>query len=228
MILERFTALRERAWEVSMRKKLPCFIVILICGIAVLGFVNPCFGQEEADVIEYEYDELNRVIKAVYPDGTTLTYQYDKNGNVIETIVLPPEEAATSEAGGTVSTESNHSGTEERILTGSMNSGEEGSRSGAAVRLPGMESGNPNAAGGEWMQGDSPYENLPDGNRNTTAEINGGQEGQSGNEATDIKAGTEDLSGAGSNGGWMIATLIAATLTGGAVWMSRRRKQHED
>ena len=34
---------------------------------------------------EYEYDELGRVTKVTYEDGSSIEYEYDKNGNILET-----------------------------------------------------------------------------------------------------------------------------------------------
>lgn len=36
---------------------------------------------------EYVYDELNRLIKVVYDDGGSVEYVYDRNGNILRTIV---------------------------------------------------------------------------------------------------------------------------------------------
>ncbi len=36
----------------------------------------------DKDTIEYEYDLLGRVVKVIYPDGSSITYAYDANGNI--------------------------------------------------------------------------------------------------------------------------------------------------
>lgn len=66
------------------------FLGLLIC----LCYLHPesvSASQSESDPsdqsIQYEYDELNRVIKAIYQDGTIVLYEYDNNGNLISTKV---------------------------------------------------------------------------------------------------------------------------------------------
>lgn len=39
--------------------------------------------EKKEDVIQYFYDSLGRVVSVVYPDGTKITYTYDKNGNIL-------------------------------------------------------------------------------------------------------------------------------------------------
>lgn len=36
---------------------------------------------------KYEYDEFDRVVKVEYDDGSYVTYNYDKNGNIVDTFV---------------------------------------------------------------------------------------------------------------------------------------------
>ena len=36
---------------------------------------------------EYEYDDLNRIVRITYEDGSYIEYQYDKNGNILKTVV---------------------------------------------------------------------------------------------------------------------------------------------
>ncbi|MGN0400778.1 MAG: hypothetical protein ACI4HQ_00790 [Acetatifactor sp.] len=50
-----------------------------------------------ADAEEYEYDDFNRVIKVTYEDGSYITYGYDLNGNIINTVVYTVEKEETSE-----------------------------------------------------------------------------------------------------------------------------------
>lgn len=35
--------------------------------------------------MSYEYDQLDRVTKVTYEDGSYTTFSYDKNGNIIKT-----------------------------------------------------------------------------------------------------------------------------------------------
>ena len=50
-----------------------------------------------ADAEEYEYDDFKRVIKVTYEDGSYVTYEYDSNGNIINTVVYHVEKEETSE-----------------------------------------------------------------------------------------------------------------------------------
>ena len=44
---------------------------------SVLLFAAPA----AAGTISYSYDQLGRLVQAVYPDGTTIQYTYDSYGN---------------------------------------------------------------------------------------------------------------------------------------------------
>lgn len=55
-------------------------VVISLLTIAILCMARPCFGQQ-SDTVTYTYDSLNRVVKVVYADGTSVTYAYDAAGN---------------------------------------------------------------------------------------------------------------------------------------------------
>jgi YD repeat-containing protein len=50
--------------------------IIFIIGFILLG--NSLFAQTP---INYSYDNLNRLTKAIYPDSSIITYTYDNNGN---------------------------------------------------------------------------------------------------------------------------------------------------
>lgn len=54
-------------------KRLSLVLMVLV----VLAFALPCFGGS----ITYEYDDLYRLIKATYPDGSVIEYTYDAAGN---------------------------------------------------------------------------------------------------------------------------------------------------
>ena len=51
--------------------------------IALLAMIvsMACAGTAAAGTTSYTYDALGRVVTAVYPNGTTVTYQYDSAGN---------------------------------------------------------------------------------------------------------------------------------------------------
>lgn len=52
--------------------------------------------QESSSELQYEYDELNRIVKAVYPDGTIVLYEYDPNGNITKTNIIAPDQEITA------------------------------------------------------------------------------------------------------------------------------------
>lgn len=71
-----------------MKKKM---LVVLSMVIVLLVLITV---PERVEGETYEYDDLNRVIKVTYDDGSYITYEYDKNGNITGVKV---HEAATSE-----------------------------------------------------------------------------------------------------------------------------------
>jgi len=80
----------------SMKKRTLLFLAFFVC---FSFFIFSCGGDSqnnrqvngpgmEVDVqITYEYDDLNRVTKAVYSNGSTVTYNYDDAGNITRKIV---------------------------------------------------------------------------------------------------------------------------------------------
>jgi len=50
-------------------------------------------NENENFGVQYEYDKLNRLTKVIYGDGSTISYKYDKNGNIVDSVV---DAAATS------------------------------------------------------------------------------------------------------------------------------------
>lgn len=56
---------------------------------------------------KYEYDEFDRVVKVEYDDGSYVTYNYDKNGNIVDTFVY---DASKENIGGNDSSGSGQSG----------------------------------------------------------------------------------------------------------------------
>lgn len=77
-----------------MFKKLIYIVLILMTALsfvflnspriyaAVLFTDDPYMQSESSSEVQYEYDEWNRVVKAIYSDGTIVVYEYDKNGNI--------------------------------------------------------------------------------------------------------------------------------------------------
>ena len=60
-------------------------VVVMVC------FVLPCF----AETVIYEYDNLYRLTKATYSDGTIIEYTFDAAGNRQSVIKTPPAGAPT-------------------------------------------------------------------------------------------------------------------------------------
>lgn len=59
-----------------MRKR---FIILGEVLLLTVSMIIPVKGET------YTYDNLNRVTKVVYDDGSYLTYEYDANGNIKKT-----------------------------------------------------------------------------------------------------------------------------------------------
>jgi YD repeat-containing protein len=53
---------------------------VVLSLLATLCAAGPCFGQQ-SDTVAYTYDSLNRLVKVVYADGTSIAYAYDAAGN---------------------------------------------------------------------------------------------------------------------------------------------------
>ena len=71
-----------------------------------------CLKTSYANAEIYQYDELNRVIKVIYENGSYVEYQYDSNGNIVNTkvyiadgseVTQTPEVTVTPEATATPS-----------------------------------------------------------------------------------------------------------------------------
>lgn len=201
-----------------MRKKLLCLFVVLIYAGIVTGFSETNPESEEPESIQYEYDELNRVIKAEYPDGTTITYCYDKNGNLLETIVEQPEEATAD--------------TEEAAATEDV---------GSDIEIPGREIINQEYA---FTNGNENYgitgnnlgeEGFLSQDRKIDSDtIDGGVNGGSDslldykNQGMWEEKETESIEEEKSYLGWILAVVLAIILTAGILWRNKRRKQDED
>ena len=82
----------------KMRKRLS--MVLAAC--AMVSIVMSAGTKVHAE--RYEYDDLNRLIKVSYDDGSYAEYSYDGNGNLLEVIVhnanpRPSTSPAPSESG---------------------------------------------------------------------------------------------------------------------------------
>jgi YD repeat-containing protein len=65
--------------------------LVVLALVVLVGLVLPCF----AETVTYEYDDLYRLIKATYSDGTIIEYTYDAAGNRRSVIKTPPGQAPT-------------------------------------------------------------------------------------------------------------------------------------
>lgn len=183
-----------------MGKKLLCLFVILIYAGIATGFSGTNSESEEAESIRYEYDELNRVIKAEYPDGTTITYYYDKNGNLLETIVEQPEEVTVS--------------TGEAAAT-------EGTASDAGV--PGWEIINQAYVFTNRNENYEIESGVGDLDANGVSDSLLDDKAQGMREEGKAESTEEEKSYLG----WILAVILAGVLTTGIVWKNKRRKQDE-
>lgn len=71
---------KENMWKYK-RVQLKVFLIFSM--IVLVLFFNVAYLQAE----EYEYDELNRVKKVSYEDGSYVEYEYDSNGNILNIYV---------------------------------------------------------------------------------------------------------------------------------------------
>ncbi len=72
--------------------------LIVICGVLSIAWVNPTHAAN----VTYYYDELHRVIKAQYDDGTTITYTYDDVGNrTVKSVFIQSPPVANNQNGST-------------------------------------------------------------------------------------------------------------------------------
>ncbi len=60
-----------------MKKKIILILITVLCLFLQAGSI---YGAD------YEYDDLGRVTKVVYEDGSSVTYIYDANGNIVEVL----------------------------------------------------------------------------------------------------------------------------------------------
>jgi len=64
---------------------------LVLALVVLVGLVLPCF----AETVTYEYDDLYRLKKATYSDGTVIEYTYDAAGNRQSVIKIPPAQTPT-------------------------------------------------------------------------------------------------------------------------------------
>lgn len=207
--------------------------MILGAGICVITPV--CYGEEE-DTIEYEYDELNRVVEAVYPDGSKVIYSYDENGNLTGTTVIPPEEASTA---STEREENTSAGVGAENSTNGNVSGSQGTGGDVVVEDnqkegDSMESGGQGNRNREGTEGKDRAVEDGAAEAGVGAKDTGAESGASGIEepvgttgyGESAESSLEQEEKADGRIWWPIAILVAAA-AGGIVWITGRRKHHE-
>lgn len=100
--------------KIMCRKRMT--IVAVCCFCILLGGMknhSPIYLMAQGNSVQYEYDSLGRVNRAIYPDNTYIEYCYDKNGNITDV------KKGVLETGTTESTteEDGDNGTTEQITT---------------------------------------------------------------------------------------------------------------
>lgn len=73
----------------NKRKRIYRYIAIVLC-------VHLLCQNIVVNAEEYEYDDLNRVTKVIYDDGSYVEYTYDANGNIVKTKVCDINEEESS------------------------------------------------------------------------------------------------------------------------------------
>jgi YD repeat-containing protein len=63
----------------------------LLISIAIIGLFITSVVTSYAETTNYIYDELNRLIRVEYEDGTIIEYTYDKVGNRLEKTIQIPD-----------------------------------------------------------------------------------------------------------------------------------------
>jgi YD repeat-containing protein len=78
----------------------------LLVSIAVIGLFFISVFTSYTEATNYVYDELNRLIRVEYEDGTVIEYTYDKAGNRLEKAIsysdTTPPATTASPPGGTL------------------------------------------------------------------------------------------------------------------------------
>lgn len=169
---------------------------------------------------DYEYDDLGRVTKTVYEDGSSVTYTYDANGNIVEIAVGADDEDETENPGKNASENTG----DVNLAGGEQNNGEDSTEKTESVNdLEGMEA--EKAAGMEKM-------NQGLENEDNKEEILG--KGENGAEEKDIEEkdieetegnDEEDKKG---NVGRNLTYLAAAFAVSGTATVYLKNKQNRD
>jgi YD repeat-containing protein len=80
----------------------------LVISVVVISLIVVSFNTLYAETTNYFYDELNRLIRVEYGNGTVIEYTYDKAGNRLEKKIsysdTTPPTTTASPSGGTYNT----------------------------------------------------------------------------------------------------------------------------
>lgn len=210
-----------------MKKKIRIIIlaIILITVILVpMAGLQYSVVAEESDGVEYEYDELNRIIRAVYPDGTVVTYQYDANGNITDTKIIPPGQAEVTESPEpTKENETSESNAE---------------TSGETTEWNDITFGHDTSTSIEWQTSSDPSHNGETKiNNNATGEMGIDLQRNSTGVTESKETQMEEIESEASKDeerereaesrtkwGWGVGILATIAVAGGTLWYVQRRK----
>jgi YD repeat-containing protein len=78
----------------SSRVRNIAVMTLILLSLSLFSAV-PTSGQ----TVNYYYDDLNRLIRVEYPDGTIIGYGYDEAGNRFEEALVPPATTLVSVSG---------------------------------------------------------------------------------------------------------------------------------
>lgn len=119
--------------------------VISICNDNLSNFISKIgdgawngmrIVHAESSKVQYFYDSLGRLTSAVYPDGTVIEYDYDKNGNIEQV-----KRTDTTEKESGTTTEEGQSGTTEKSTENKTEEGQGGTTGGGTGTTTGGQSG---------------------------------------------------------------------------------------
>lgn len=153
----------------------------IIAALGILGLLladNVNYVSAE----EYEYDDLDRVTKVIYDDGSYVKYAYDKNGNIVNVDVYNanPEPSDKLEEPDNPKKPESENQPENESKPGNENQSGNGNQSGSE-----SQSGNGNQSGNESKPGNGKQpgnESQPENGNQSGNENQSENENQPGNE----------------------------------------------
>ncbi len=81
---------KERGY-MTIRQAIKLNVLYVVAAAALVTVQSPFGGVLTVCAEEYEYDDLNRVVKVIYDDGGYVEYLYDSNGNIVKVTVHKAE-----------------------------------------------------------------------------------------------------------------------------------------